>query len=301
MSLLCSCCSLRSVYRFVQQICITQKSPSRNFSFYSFSFINVIIIFQLKHIKVDDFNDLKRLIKLHLDGNQFSDIAENLFTTQKSLEILGKYNQMLKRESVARDSFHFIIDTDLIRCSISLAWSVYMKCPLTSIGYNVQGSHKIQFCCYFYWPIFEADFHRIANIFSIHFSDLSHNRLAHIPTNAFTHLSNLTTLDLSYNKIHKMNPGTVVPWRKLHTLNISGNDQLDLFNLRLTFYVSLIEFLHHFTDLFQMGFWYEASKISHSPNRYVDRLCQENGSFFFFRMSSLEPYELFIHLKVLAI
>lgn len=74
------------------------------------------------------------------------------------------------------------------------------------------------------------------------FSDLSHNKLQRIPTNAFAQLSNLTTLDLSYNKIHRMMPGTVVPWRNLHTLNISGNDQLDLFGLRLTFYVSLIEF-----------------------------------------------------------
>lgn len=41
-------------------------------------------------------------------------------------------------------------------------------------------------------------------------------------------------------------PGTVTPWRNLKTLNISGNDQLDLFKLRLTFYVSLIEFVAFF-------------------------------------------------------
>lgn len=35
-----------------------------------------------------------------------------------------------------------------------------------------------------------------------------------------------------------MMPGTVYPWRNLHMLNISGNNQLDLFNLQLTFYVS---------------------------------------------------------------
>lgn len=75
---------------------------------------------------------------------------------------------------------------------------------------------------------------------------MSHNKLMKIPNDAFSYLTNLTALDLSYNRIHKMMPGTVVPWRKLHTLNISGNDQLDLFNLRLTFYVSLIEFLRKF-------------------------------------------------------
>lgn len=71
------------------------------------------------------------------------------------------------------------------------------------------------------------------------FADLSHNKLARIPTNAFSHLSNLTALDISYNKIHFIMPGTVYPWRNLHMLNISGNSQLDLFNLQLTFYVSL--------------------------------------------------------------
>lgn len=52
--------------------------------------INVIIIFQLKYIEEGDFKDLKHLIKLHLDGNQFSVIVGNLFSTQKSLEYLGK-------------------------------------------------------------------------------------------------------------------------------------------------------------------------------------------------------------------
>lgn len=74
------------------------------------------------------------------------------------------------------------------------------------------------------------------------FADLSHNRLSRIPTNALSHLSNLTALDLSYNNIHQMMPGTVYPWRNLHMLNISGNNQLDLFNLRLTFYVSCVKF-----------------------------------------------------------
>lgn len=70
------------------------------------------------------------------------------------------------------------------------------------------------------------------------FTDLSHNELTRIPTNALSHLSNLTALDVSYNRIHYMMPGTVYPWRNLRMLNISGNNQLDLFNLQLTFYVS---------------------------------------------------------------
>lgn len=85
-------------------------------------------------------------------------------------------------------------------------------------------------------------------------ADLSHNRLVRIPTNAISHLSNLTALDLSYNKIHQMMPGTVYPWRNLHMLNISGNNQLDLFSLQLTFYVSgssFLGFLAQFPFCFQ--------------------------------------------------
>lgn len=91
------------------------------------------------------------------------------------------------------------------------------------------------------------------------FADLSHNRLSRIPTNALSHLSNLTALDLSYNKIHQMMPGTVYPWRNLHMLNISGNNQLDLFSLRLTFYVSCAS-LQWSLDGFEFSFYFQFSR-----------------------------------------
>lgn len=55
---------------------------------------------------------------------------------------------------------------------------------------------------------------------------------------AFAQLSNLTTLDLSYNKLVKLQPETVKPLRMLQTLNISGNTQIDLYDIRHTFNVS---------------------------------------------------------------
>lgn len=75
--------------------------------------------------------------------------------------------------------------------------------------------------------------------FCFNFTDLSHNRITKITINAFGHLSNLTTLDLSYNKLLKLQPDTVRPLRHLKTLNISGNSQIDMYDIRHTFNVSV--------------------------------------------------------------
>ncbi|XP_055294991.1 insulin-like growth factor-binding protein complex acid labile subunit isoform X2 [Sitodiplosis mosellana] len=65
--------------------------------------------------------------------------------------------------------------------------------------------------------------------------DLSRNRLAKVTNGAFVNLSNLTYLDLSYNKLVKLESASVEPLRKLHTLNISGNIQMDLYDIREAF------------------------------------------------------------------
>lgn len=70
-----------------------------------------------------------------------------------------------------------------------------------------------------------------------HFSDLSRNRLAKVTNGAFVNLSNLTYLDLSYNKLVKLESASVEPLKKLHTLNISGNIQMDLYDIREAFQV----------------------------------------------------------------
>lgn len=130
------------------------------------------------------------------------------------------------------------------RCTSSVICIILAITFNDSVVYNNDNN-----VCYFIGSILVFFFTN--NLIILHkFSDLSHNKIAKIPNEAFKHLSNLTTLDLSYNRIHKMMPGTVVPWRNLKTLNISGNSQLDLFSLRLTFYVSLIEFVAFFNFLF---------------------------------------------------
>lgn len=80
-------------------------------------------------------------------------------------------------------------------------------------------------------------------IFSFSFvADLSRNRLAKVTNGAFVNLSNLTYLDLSYNKLVKLEPASVVPLKSLHALNISGNIQMDLYDIRETFQVSVCLF-----------------------------------------------------------
>lgn len=72
-------------------------------------------------------------------------------------------------------------------------------------------------------------------IFWTFLSDLSRNRLAKISTNAFVNLSNLTYLDVSYNKITALELDSMHHLSKLKTLNISGNVQMNLLELRSVF------------------------------------------------------------------
>lgn len=71
------------------------------------------------------------------------------------------------------------------------------------------------------------------------FTDLSRNRLAKVTNDAFMSLTNLTYLDLSYNKLSKLEAASMEPLKKLHALNISGNLQIDLFDIQDTFLVSI--------------------------------------------------------------
>lgn len=70
------------------------------------------------------------------------------------------------------------------------------------------------------------------------FADLSRNRIRKIAGRAFCNLSNLTTLDIAYNKIPSLDLDKECHMPKLQALNISGNVQLNLLELR-TFYENL--------------------------------------------------------------
>lgn len=55
---------------------------------------------------------------------------------------------------------------------------------------------------------------------------------------AFNNLTNLTHLDLSYNKLVRLDTVSVEPLKSLQYLNISGNMQMDLIDIKDTFQVS---------------------------------------------------------------
>lgn len=67
------------------------------------------------------------------------------------------------------------------------------------------------------------------------FADLSRNRIRNISKEAFSNLSNLTSLDISYNKLSSLELDYMCHLPKLHTLNISGNVQLNLWYLQAVF------------------------------------------------------------------
>lgn len=76
------------------------------------------------------------------------------------------------------------------------------------------------------------------NLLSFHFqfsTDISRNRLAKISGRAFNNLLNLTSLDISYNKLSALEWDYMCQLPKLQTLNISGNVQLNLLDVRPVF------------------------------------------------------------------
>jgi len=61
-----------------------------------------------------------------------------------------------------------------------------------------------------------------------------------VPNDSFLQLTNLTFLDLSYNKLVRLEPQSIRSLSNLLTLNISGNVLMDLREMRETFEVRLI-------------------------------------------------------------
>lgn len=66
-------------------------------------------------------------------------------------------------------------------------------------------------------------------------TDIARNRLAKISGKAFNNLSNLTYLDISYNKLSALELDYMCHLPKLQTLNISGNVQMNLLDVRPVF------------------------------------------------------------------
>lgn len=66
-------------------------------------------------------------------------------------------------------------------------------------------------------------------------TDVSRNRLAKISGKAFINLSGLTYLDISYNKLSALELDYMCHLGKLQTLNVSGNVQMNLLDIRPIF------------------------------------------------------------------
>jgi Leucine-rich repeat (LRR) protein len=67
------------------------------------------------------------------------------------------------------------------------------------------------------------------------FADIARNRLEKISGRAFVNLSNLTVLDISYNKLTALELEYMWHLPKLQVLNISGNVQMNLLDIRSVF------------------------------------------------------------------
>lgn len=72
--------------------------------------------------------------------------------------------------------------------------------------------------------------------FYLSFSDLSRNRLKRIESQAFNNLSNLTYLDISYNKLPALELDYMCHLPKLQIFNISGNVQFSSYDLSSVFH-----------------------------------------------------------------
>lgn len=159
---------------------------------------------QLKYLERDEFYDLRRLTRIRLDGNRLSVVIDNLFERQKNLRRIGKLNG---------------------NCPHRIEWQeANQKNGLTALRYLVSISFSVRFRSF----VNRTSFH----------PDLSRNMLAKVTNGAFAGLTNLTHLDLSYNKLGKLEATSVRSIFNLQVLNISGNMQIDLFDIRDTFVVS---------------------------------------------------------------
>lgn len=148
-----------------------------------------------------------------------------------------------------------------IAVDCQLNWTEFGRMFGNSAEWNAVGPFNFVFlffgrCCFSYrrsapfclalmFVSFHISFHflrfRFVSFFrgcAVRMADLSRNRLAKVTNGAFVNLSNLTYLDLSYNKLVKLESATVEPLKKLHSLNISGNIQMDLYDIRESFQVS---------------------------------------------------------------
>lgn len=153
----------------------------------------------MKYLEKEQFEVLRHLTSLKLDGNHLLVLSDGIFEMQISLEYLG--NVLTFIIVVSNSKKKNKIDEKTIN------FSIFSK---------------------------DTNFY----VFILQ-TDLSHNGLAKVKKSAFENLSNLTHLDLSYNQLLKLSADSMKPLLNLQALNISGNKDMDLYDIRDTFMVCI--------------------------------------------------------------
>ncbi|CAG9799055.1 unnamed protein product [Chironomus riparius] len=204
---------------------------------------------KLDQIPSGTFKYLTDLHTLNLADNSLSDLETKVFQMLTKLKILDLSRNPL--EDLQPDIFKDIIDLKVLKCR---------GCRLQNINpqvYNLLnqltdldlGNNQFKY-------LDKDEFKDLKHLRRLHldnnqlsvvvdfifqrqrnllYLDLSRNRLAKISGRAFNNLFNLTYLDISYNKLSALELDYMCHLPKLQTLNISGNVQLNLLDIRPVF------------------------------------------------------------------
>lgn len=118
-----------------------------------------------------------------------------------------------------------------INClSSSTTCSIDRRVSSFSVSFWDVNSILIRFPEFLFFNLTLNDFN-----FRLHSTDISRNRLAKISEQAFVNLANLTYLDVAYNKLSALEIDYMCHLPRLQTLNISGNVQMNLLDIREVF------------------------------------------------------------------
>lgn len=166
----------------------------------------------IKTLDAKTFDRMLLLTKLILSYNEIENIDILTFANQKSLRVLD-----------VSSNPNFLFNTILINNTNNMN-ELYLSGTKSGISF-----HEINNIPMSHIAISNAS---IENIITLNLNglkhldnlDLSYNKISKVDFGCFTKISTLKTLDLSYNQITYIQPGALKDNTELHSLNISHND-----------------------------------------------------------------------------
>ncbi|KAK7590207.1 hypothetical protein V9T40_001820 [Parthenolecanium corni] len=181
----------------------------------------------LRTIETRAFNNLNKLRWLYLRGNRLETIELEAFSNLPELELVDlAFNNLKKFELIALDEMvgsSTFLNLNLSFNEIRQLSTNYMdnesEVPSLNIKtLDLSGNQIMDICKDYFVPIENT----LTNLY------LSRNRLTNTSRAVFGSLSQLQWLDLSFNKINRVDPDTMRETDEIQILNLRSNNLYDL-------------------------------------------------------------------------